>query len=112
VRFACAVVALLLGFSPLRADEPKPEAIDALAADALKAFQVPGVAIVVVRGDQTLILKGYGRRSLEGNEPVTPDTVFPMASCTKQFTTALLAMLVDDGTRDWDDPVMKHYPAF
>ena len=59
-----------------------------------------------------LILKGYGRRSLDGNDPVTPDTVFPLASCTKQFTTALLAMLVDDGTLGWDDPVRKHFPGF
>ena len=112
MRFACAVGALLLGFSPGWANDPKPEAIDAIAAAALKAFQVPGAAIVVVRGDQTLILKGYGRRSLDGNDPVTPDTVFPLASCTKQFTTTLLAMLVDDGTLDWDDPVKKHFPAF
>ena len=111
-RFILTLVASLCFLSPLRADDPKPEAIDALAADALKAFQVPGAAVVVVRGDQTLVLKGYGRRSFDANDPVTPDTVFPLASCTKQFTTALLAMLVDDGALDWDDPVRKHWMAF
>ncbi len=95
-----------------RADEPKPETIDALVADALKAFHAPGAAVVVVRGDQTLLLKGYGRRALGADELVTADTVFPLASCTKQFTTALLALLVDDGALNWDDPVRKHLPGF
>jgi CubicO group peptidase (beta-lactamase class C family) len=114
VRFAWTTTAVLLVFSSVRADDPKPEVVDALATTALKEFRVPGAAVVVVRGDQTLILKGYGRRSADANDhdPVTPDTVFPLASCTKQFTTALLAMLVDDGQFDWDDPVKKHFPVF
>lgn len=112
MRWLLAVAALPFFLTPARADEPKPEAVDALVTDALKAFQVPGAALVVLRGDQTLVLKGYGRRAAGGNEPVTPDTVFPLASCTKQFTTALLAMLVDDGKLGWDDPVRKHLPAF
>jgi CubicO group peptidase (beta-lactamase class C family) len=91
--------------------EPKPEIVDTLAADALKAFHVPGAAVAVVRGDRILVLKGYGRRSVDSNDPVTADSVFPLASCTKQFTTALLAALVDEGALDWDDPVKKHFPA-
>ncbi len=96
----------------IRAADPAPEAADAVAVAALKAFRVPGAAVVVVRGDQTLVLKGYGRRSFDANDPVTPDTVFPLASCTKQFTAALFAMLVDDDALGWDDPVRKHLPAF
>jgi CubicO group peptidase (beta-lactamase class C family) len=111
-----AFLALVAAFgatsAPLRAEEPKPEAVDKLATDALKAFRVPGTAVVVVRGDQTLVLKGYGRRSIDANDPVTADTVFPLASCTKQFTTALLALLVDEGALGWDDPVRKHLPDF
>lgn len=115
MRFALALLLVAAPFGgpePARAAEPAPEAVDALAADALKAFHVPGAAVVVVRGDQTLILKGYGTRTLGANDPVTADTVFPLASCTKQFTTALLAMLADDGVLDWDDAVRKHDPAF
>ncbi|HEY1192436.1 MAG TPA: serine hydrolase, partial [Gemmata sp.] len=59
-----------------------------------------------------LVLKGYGRRSVDAKEPVTPDTTFPLASCTKQFTTTLLAMLVDAGALGWDDPVRKYLPGF
>jgi CubicO group peptidase (beta-lactamase class C family) len=112
MRFLLAVAIPFLCLPHARAAEPKPEAVDALVADALKAFQVPGAAVVVVRGDQTLVLKGYGRRSIDAAAPVTPDTIFPLASCTKQFTTTLLAMLVDDGVIDWDDRVKTLYPSF
>ncbi|MBP3958982.1 serine hydrolase [Gemmata sp. G18] len=112
MRWTFATAVLIVPFAHVRADEPKPEAADAVIADALKAFQVPGAALVVVRGDQTIVLKGYGHRSLDTKAPVTPDTSFPLASCTKQFTTALLAMLVDEGSLNWDDPVKKHLPSF
>ena len=105
--------ASLFTFAPARAATPTPAAVDALAAEAaLKAFHVPGAAVAVVRGDKVLVLKGYGRRSLGANDPVTPDTLFPLASCSKAFTTALLAMLVDDGVMDWDDPLRKHFSGF
>lgn len=112
MRFFFAILVALGASGRACADEPKLEAIDALVSDALKAFQVPGAAVVVVRGDQILVLKGYGRRSIDNADAVTADTVFPLASCTKQFTTALLAMLIDDGALSWDDPVKKHLPSF
>ncbi len=112
MRSLLALLASLLILAPAHAADPTPEAVDAAADAALKAFRVPGAAVVVVRGDQILVLKGFGRRSFDADDPVTPDTVFPLASCTKQFTTALLAMLVDDDALGWDDPVKKHLPGF
>lgn len=112
MRFLLAAIFSTLFLNHACADEPKPEAVDAIVADALKTFQVPGAAVVVVRRDETIVLKGYGRRSLDAKDPITADTIFPLASCTKQFTTALLAMLVDDGVLDWDDSVKKLFPAF
>jgi CubicO group peptidase (beta-lactamase class C family) len=111
MRLLLATVALLAP-APLRADEPDPAAARKLASDAIKAWEVPGAAVVVVRGDDTLLLEGFGRRALGDPAKVTPDTVFPLASCTKAFTTTLLAMLADDGVVDWDDPVRKHLPTF
>ena len=108
---AIVTLAALLA-APARAAEPEPDAVDGLASAAIRAFRVPGAAVVVVRGDRTVVLKGYGVRALGANDPVTADTVFPLASCTKQFTAALLAMLADDGALGWDDPVKKHFPAF
>ena len=81
-------------------------------ADALAAFDVPGAALVVVRGDKVIILKGYGRKNVAKTDPITPDTLFPLASCTKAFTATLLAMLVDEGKLGWDDRVSDHVPGF
>jgi CubicO group peptidase (beta-lactamase class C family) len=112
VRTALVLAALLIEFAPLRADEPAAEAVDALVTASRKAFDVPGVAIAVVRGDTVLVLKGFGTRAHDARAAVTPDTLFPLASCSKQFTTTLLAMLVDEGALAWDDPVKKHFPEF
>lgn len=87
-------------------------AADRLAADAVATWRVPGAVVVVVRGGETVLLKGYGVRAAGKPAPVTPDTLFPLASCSKAFTTTLLAMLVDDGVIGWDDPVRKHVPDF
>jgi CubicO group peptidase (beta-lactamase class C family) len=66
--------------------------------------------LVVVRDDRLVYLKGFGVREAGKPEPVTPDTVFPLASCTKSFTTLAMGILVDEGKMDWDDPVRKHVP--
>jgi CubicO group peptidase (beta-lactamase class C family) len=87
-------------------------AVDALVKDTLKAWQVPGVAVAVVHKDKVVYLKGHGVKELGKADPVTPDTLFAIASCSKAFTTTAMAMLVDDGKMAWDDPVRKHVPAF
>jgi len=115
-RWPGALLGLALCFPPAGAAataraEPAAD-IDAVVRDALKAWGVPGVAVAVVRGDQVVYLKGHGLREIGTDRRVTPDTVFPLASCTKGFTTALLAMLVDEGRLRWDDPVRKHLDWF
>lgn len=97
---------------PGTADALRAPATDAIVASARKAFRVPGAAVVVVRGDKTLVLKGYGQRSIDGQQPVTADSIFPLASCTKQFTTTLLALFVHEKKLEWDTPVKKLYPVF
>lgn len=93
-----------------RADDAA--AIDSITRDALKSWRVPGAAIAVIRDGEVIYLKGHGVRDVGGKELVTPDTIFPIASCTKGFTTAALAALVDDGKLGWDDPVRKHLSYF
>jgi CubicO group peptidase (beta-lactamase class C family) len=111
-RVVIAVAVLVAGCQRAGAADPDPAAVDRAVADALKAWDVPGAALAVVRGDQTLVLKGYGRKHADRPDPVTPDTVFPLASCTKAFTTALLAMLADEGKIGWDDRARTHAPGF
>jgi CubicO group peptidase (beta-lactamase class C family) len=111
---SCWFLTLLLFVCPV-ADaraEDAVRAIDSLVQQAIKAWEVPGVAVVIVRDAKVLYLKGHGVRERGRDEPVTPDTVFPLASCSKAFTTALMAQLVDDGVLRWDDPVRKHLPYF
>jgi CubicO group peptidase (beta-lactamase class C family) len=90
-------------------DEKK---LDEIVPRALKAFEAPGLAIVIVKGDQVVYRKGAGVRELGSPEAITEDTVFQIASCTKAFLAMLLAILIGDGLIDWDDPVHKHVPNF
>src|SRR5262249_46866925 len=62
--------------------------------------------------DKDVYLKGHGMRELGSDKPVTPDTLFAIASLTKAFTTTALAMLADEGKVQWDDPVRKHVEFF
>ncbi|MDB5311528.1 MAG: serine hydrolase [Gemmataceae bacterium] len=116
ISFAAVGPAVLLGalfpVGRVRAADPGEAVVDQVMHDALKAWEVPGAALVVVRGDRVVALKGYGRKHVGNPDPVTPDTVFPLASCTKAFTSTLLAALADDGKLGWDDPVRDHLPGF
>jgi CubicO group peptidase (beta-lactamase class C family) len=107
-------IATLLAGLALTAPAPSfdEKSVDALVADALRAWDVPGAVVVVVRRDRVAYLKGAGVREAGRGVPMTPDTVFPLASCSKGFTATLLAMLAGDGKLSWDDPVRKHLPDF
>jgi CubicO group peptidase (beta-lactamase class C family) len=102
----------LLLCSLLLGQAPSAAAIDAHVREAMTQWQIPGMAVVVVHEDRVVYLKGFGVRELNKPEAVTPDTVFPIASCSKSFTALALAMLVDEGKASWDDPVRKHVPFF
>jgi CubicO group peptidase (beta-lactamase class C family) len=92
--------------------QPDATAIDAIMRDALKAWQVPGAALAIVKNDSVIYLKGFGLAEVGERTAVTPDTVFPIGSCTKSFTSCVLGMLVDEGKIDWDEPVRRHVPFF
>ncbi|MGO4379997.1 serine hydrolase [Pseudoduganella sp. RAF53_2] len=79
---------------------------------ALKTFNVPGMAIAIVKDGKVIAAKGFGVRKLGDPAPVTDKTLFEIASNSKAFTAASLAMLVDEGKLSWDDPVIKHLPDF
>src|SRR5690348_4690752 len=70
--------------------EPADADLDRTVEQALKSWEVPGVADAVVRDDRVIYLKGHGVRELGRHDPVTPDTIFPLASCTKAFTTTAM----------------------
>jgi len=75
-------------------------------------WEVPGLAAVVVRGDEVLFEKGFGVLKTGAPAPVTPDTIFNVASCTKQFSAAALSLAVDEKLLAWNDPVIRYVPSF
>jgi len=86
--------------------------LDAFIAKAQQEWPVPGLAVVIVKDGETVLAKGYGVRELGGSEAVDDHTLFAIASNTKAFTAAALAMLAEEGKLGWDDPVRDHLPYF
>lgn len=95
-----------------RTIESRLTEIDEYAARAGRDWKVPGFAIAIVKDDKVVFAKGYGVRELGKPAPVDADTLFAIASNTKAFTAAALAILVDEGKIKWDDPVTKYLPFF
>lgn len=78
----------------------------------LERWHTPGLAIAIVKEGKVLYTQGFGKRSLEHDLDVTPETRFAIGSCTKAFTTSAMALLVDEGKLDWDRPVKEYLPYF
>lgn len=95
-----------------RAQDATLARLDAYIERAMEDWQVPGLAIAVVRNDSVVYQRGFGVRKLGAPERVTAQTIFPIASTSKAFTVAALGLLVDEGRLRWDDPVGRHVPQF
>ncbi len=81
--------------------------------DALReTWKVPGFAVAVVQGGDVVFSRGFGRRNIDSDLPVTTRTQFPIASVSKQFTSAVIASLVDEGILEWDRPLRHYIPWF
>jgi CubicO group peptidase (beta-lactamase class C family) len=116
-RFACAVALAALLAPPVRSQSAVelPKTFDLTAIDAYLAAQVKakgfvGLSVAVMRDGKIVFAKGYGRRSIEKNLPVEPDTSFAVGSVTKQFTCACVFLLAEEGKLSIDDPVAKFFP--
>ncbi|RPH56710.1 class A beta-lactamase-related serine hydrolase, partial [bacterium] len=77
-----------------------------------KELGVVGAAVVVVHGDWVVRIAGLGQRNLESPAPITADTVFPMASVTKQFTAIAVALAVGEGKMAFEDHPRRFVPDF
>lgn len=105
---------LLLGTALLAgatsAQQPDLAKLDAYIADAVVKFDQPGLAVGIVKDGQLVWSKGYGKLDLAKPEPVTPNSMFYLASMSKAFTACAIGLLVDDGKIRFDDPVQKYLP--
>ncbi len=89
-----------------------PPHLDRLVRTAMRAFGTPGLSLAIVKDGRTVLAKGYGVRSIVTGAPVTAQTLFPIGSETKAFTTAALALLVQEGKLKWSSHVAALLPGF
>jgi CubicO group peptidase (beta-lactamase class C family) len=86
--------------------------LDAIAGAGVRENRSVGIVAGVARGRDQLLLKAYGKADVEGNEPMTVDTLIPIGSVTKQFTAAAILQLRDQGKLGLDDDLVKWLPDF
>jgi CubicO group peptidase (beta-lactamase class C family) len=86
--------------------------VEKVIMEAMQDFEVPGIALGIVKDDQIVFTGGFGYRDLEQQLPVTKDTLFGIGSLTKAFTALLIGQLVEADLLKWEDPVVMHLPEF
>jgi CubicO group peptidase (beta-lactamase class C family) len=111
-RAVILILAVMAFGSQASAQEAPTKEFDDYVNKALKDWEVPGVAISIVKNDKIVFAKGYGVRKLGDPTPVDEKTIFAIGSASKAFTAAAVAMLVDEGKVKWDDPATRFLPGF
>lgn len=86
--------------------------LDKMIERGIKDWQIPAISVLVVKDGTTLFKKTYGVRNIVKGDKADNETLFTMASTTKALVAMSMAMLVDEGKVNWDDPVKMHYPKF
>jgi CubicO group peptidase (beta-lactamase class C family) len=118
---ACALVVIAtvasstVGTTPVRPSQADRASIEARVDQLFARWQTPdspGCSVGVSRGGATVLERGYGRASLELGVPISPESVFHVASVTKQFTAMSILLLARDGRLSLDDDVRRHLPEW
>ena len=86
--------------------------LDSLIEEGMTQTGVPGTAVAVVYDDQVVYERGFGVRELGQPEPITPETVFQIASLSKALSSTLVAAVVGDGMTTWDATIGSLDPGF
>ena len=94
------------------APPPALQDLDAYVESVREAFDVPGIAVAVVKDGEVVLAKGWGEREMGKPAKVDAHTLFAIASNTKAFTSASLSMLADEGKLELEDRVIDHLPWF
>ncbi len=89
-----------------------PQDFDGWVENGRKDWKIPGMAVGVVKDGKVVYAKGFGEKQLGSGDAVDANTIFSIASVSKNMTAAALAILVDEGKIDWDDKITKHIPWF
>jgi CubicO group peptidase (beta-lactamase class C family) len=89
-----------------------PPDLDHWVERAMETFEVPGLAVTIVKDGETVAANGYGVRLLGERAAVDERTLFGIASNTKAFTATALGLLVEEGKIEWDGRVVDYLPWF
>jgi CubicO group peptidase (beta-lactamase class C family) len=86
--------------------------MDVFFPPLLEQWKTPGMAVVILESNTIVYAEGFGYRDVKNNLEMSANTIQPIASCTKAFTSTAIAMLVDEGKIEWDTPIRKFIPTF
>jgi CubicO group peptidase (beta-lactamase class C family) len=112
LKASVCLVLLLLFSTCLKAQVLTSKQIDSVTEKTLSTFNVPGIAVAVIKDGKVIHAKGYGVRSIRTNLKVDENTLFGVASNTKAFTAAALGILIDEKKLTWDTKVIDVIPEF
>ncbi len=88
------------------------EQLEPLIQQVMASFEMAGLAIGIVRGDEVVYVKGFGVKHLETREPVTATSLFHLASVSKPFVATAIMQLAEQGKLDLDTPIVRYLPYF
>lgn len=112
-RYRISLFVFLSLFIPLlSAQESLPENFDSWVEPSRQEWKIPGMAVGIVKNGEVIYAKGFGEKLLGSGEMVDANTIFSIASVSKNMTAAALGILVDEGKIDWDDKIINHIPWF
>ena len=110
--FATASLTLCFALDVAHAQQPSRSdvigRVDSLAKAFIADTHTPAVSVAVLRGSDTLVMKGYGDASVQAHRAATGSTVYRIGSITKQFTAAAIMRLAERGKLSIDDPMSKY----
>jgi CubicO group peptidase (beta-lactamase class C family) len=109
---AFILLALAASAAVAQGDRAVIQKLDSTAASGVLENRAVGIVAAVVKGNDTLLLKGYGKADVEWDVPMPADAVFEIGSVTKQFTAAAILQLRDAGKLSLDDEITKWLPDF
>ena len=111
---AAAAAALFIPRLPAQEEppaDPSQPAIDSLVKQQMEEQRIPGLSLAVTVDNELIFTKGYGFSNVELQFPALAESVYEVASITKQFTAMGILLLAQDGKLGLDDPVSKHLPG-
>ncbi len=111
-KYSLLVIGLLLLYTGKSQPSFIKDSLDRYISQGMKDWNIPGLAIAIIKNDSIVVMKGYGVKDLDSKEPVDENTLFMIASNSKLFTGTSLAQLDYDKKLSLDDKITSYFPWF